>query len=161
MRRLFKPGGLAVAASAVFLAWSGWTYQNTGPDLAAERDRALADGRERVAVLNTLDHTRAEAGRRAWLAASTGDLRARLEGESSAARLAGSRTSATGTVLAAALTAFDGRAGSAELIASVNIQLTPAEGVPTVQRKRFTADLTRTSGGWRLSSLVSLPAQGG
>ncbi|MEO3788308.1 hypothetical protein ABGB12_33695 [Actinocorallia sp. B10E7] len=156
-----RPGRWAVAASAVFFAWSAWTYQDQGPDPAAERDRALAEGRERIAVLNTLDHARAEAGRRAWLAAATGDLRAQLERESSAERLTRSRTSATGTVLAAALTSFDGRKGSAGLIASVSIQITPAEGEPSVQRKRFTADLTRTSGGWLLSSLIALPAQDG
>ncbi|WP_106400397.1 hypothetical protein [Actinocorallia populi] len=160
MRRL-RPGRWAVVTAAGFFAWSAWTYQGREPDRAAERDRALADGRERVAVLNTLDHTRAEEGRRAWLEASTGDLRVRLERESSAGRLVSSRTSAVGTVLAAALTSFDGRAGSAELIASVNIQITPAEGEPSVQRKRFSAGLTRTSGGWSLSSLIALPAQDG
>lgn len=161
MRRPPRPGRWALVTAAGFFAWSAWSYQGHEPDQAAERDRALAEGRERVAVLNTLDHTRAEAGLRAWLAATTGDLRLRLEHESSAGRLVSARTSATGTVQAAALTSFDGRAGSAELIASVNIQITPAEGEPSVQRKRFTAGLTRASGGWLLSSLVALPAQDG
>lgn len=78
-------GGWAVMlAAALVCALGGWSYtQARGDDTLAyakARDAATADGRSRLARLNSMDGTSAasvKSGLTAWLAASTGPLRTR------------------------------------------------------------------------------------
>ncbi|MEU4658328.1 hypothetical protein AB0G32_31095 [Streptomyces sp. NPDC023723] len=155
---------LAAAGLALALAFCGtgaWTYaQARGDDALAygqERDAALADGRETLAVLNTLDASsleRARAGIKDWRAASTGPLRQEL-GATRPAKGA----SARGTVTEAALTALDTRAGTAKLVATVRVEVTPAGAkTPTTDRKRLEAVLARTAEDeWKVKALSAVP----
>ncbi|HEX2312417.1 MAG TPA: hypothetical protein VHJ17_01700 [Thermomonospora sp.] len=152
-----------VALALVFLGWSGWTFWQSGSDgdgdLARDRDTVLRVGRQQVAALNSMDWSRADDGLRQWLNASTGPLHDQLRREQAVSKqkILKERTSANATVVDAAVTALDARAGTAQLIASLQISLTPERGTPTVQRKRYEAGLTRTSGGWKLKSLTVIP----
>lgn len=74
-----------------------------------------------------------------------------------AATLRQSGTSTRGTVTDAAVTELDTRAGTAKLIATVQVQVTPAAGAATTDRKRFEAGLSRTAGGWKLTALTAVP----
>jgi Mce-associated membrane protein len=78
-----------------------------------------------------------------------------------AATVKQSGTSTRGEVTAAAVTELDTRAGTAKLIATVEVHLTPPAGTPTTDRKRFEADLSRTGDGWKLSALTAVPAGSG
>ncbi|MFI6518973.1 hypothetical protein ACIBF1_25680 [Spirillospora sp. NPDC050679] len=157
-------GWTLVLVAAVYCGWSGWSlWSETGDadrDPGRERDLVLRTGRNQVAVLNTMDHRGVEAGLRAWQDAATGPLRDQLarDAPQSRQKIAKARTGAAGTVVAAALTALDTRAGEARMIASVQIRLTPPAGAPVLQRKRYEAGLTRTPAGWRLKSLTAIPA---
>ncbi|GAA2273844.1 hypothetical protein GCM10010145_52810 [Streptomyces ruber] len=166
MRRARVLAGAGLALALGFCGTGAWTYAQARTDDALAhgrmRDEALADGRAGIAVLTTLDAStrqRAAAGVRAWRAASTGPLREEL-GRTGP----GAGASARGTVTEAALTALDPRTGTAKLIATVRVQVTPAPGGttrPTTDRKRLEAVLARTGAGeWKVRALSAVPLAG-
>ena len=148
-----------VVAAAVFCGWSGWSYHQStrSPSVrfAEARDQVQAAGRQEIATLNTLDPRQADAGLRRWLDASTGALRDELRRTSARNRtkIAKAQVSADGTVTELAVTELDERAGTAKVIATVRVDL----GSRGTSRKRFTAGLARTDGGWKLTSLTAVP----
>lgn len=157
MRRLVAFG--ALVASAVFCAWSGWSYHqdahSSSVRFAAARDQVQRAGRQEIATLNTLDPRQGDAGLGRWLDASTGALRDELRRTSAQNRqkVTQAQVTATGTVTDLAVTELDTRAGTAQVIATVQVDL----GSRGTARKRFTAVLARTPSGWKLSSLTALP----
>ncbi|MEU1229778.1 hypothetical protein [Streptomyces sp. NPDC005828] len=158
---------LSIGALVVALGFCGtgaWTYAQARTDeelaFGRERDTALAEGRSRLTVLNTLDAStreRAEAGIRAWRDASTGPLRTELGRTEPTVG-----ASARATVTEAALTALDARAGTAKLIATVRVDVTPRGAASaTTDRKRLEAVLTRTDENtWRVAALSAIPVAG-
>ncbi|MFF8030738.1 MULTISPECIES: hypothetical protein [unclassified Streptomyces] len=164
MRRARILTGAALALALGCCGTGAWTYAQARTDDALahgrERDRALADGRAGIAVLTTLDAStrqRAEKGIRAWRDASTGPLREEL-GRTEAKAGA----SARGTVTEAAVTALDTRAGTAKLITTVRVEVTPAgTKEPATGRKRLEAVLARTGEGeWKVRALSAVPLSG-
>jgi len=161
-------GWVALLASAAFIAWSSWSLWQAwqGSDDAAfakDRDLVLRTGEQQVAVLNTMDWTRADAGLRQWANVATGPLHDQLQREAPASRqkIVQARRTAVATVDDAAVLSLDTRSGTAQLIATVQIRLTPQGGQTTVQRQRFEAGLSRTPKGWRLKSLTAIPVSVG
>lgn len=158
------------AAIVVFCAFAGWSYRQARTDeslaYAKARDAVLADGRQNIARLNSIDGTDAQHvqdGLRQWLDATTGplhDAMARTNAKSGSS-LQQAGTSARCTVTDAAVTELDTRSGTARLIATVQVALTPRGGVPTTDRKRFEAGLARTPGGWRLTAINAVPVGAG
>ncbi|MFF5638293.1 hypothetical protein [Streptomyces sp. NPDC012825] len=164
MRRARILGAAALVVALGFCGTGAWTYaqarSDEGLSFSRERDTALAEGRQRLTVLNTLDAStreRAEAGVRAWRDASTGPLRTELGRTEPAVG-----ASARATVTEAALTALDARAGTAKLIATVRVDVTPRGGAAaTGDRKRLEAVLTRTGEGtWKVAALSAVPVTG-
>ncbi|NDZ82730.1 hypothetical protein G3I19_30195 [Streptomyces sp. SID10853] len=153
----------ACAVAVLFCAVAGRVYwlarQDDSLRYAASRDAALAAGRERIAELNTLDVKNIDSGLGLWLHASTGALHDKLAATRATDRttLTKAGTSARGTVTDAALTALDYRAGTAALIATVKVAVTPRGGTATTDRKRFTATLARTREGWKVTALSAVP----
>ncbi|WP_031044804.1 hypothetical protein [Streptomyces sp. NRRL F-5650] len=164
MRRARLLAGTGLALALAFCGTGAWTYTQARTDDALaygrERDAALADGRAGIAVLTTLDATTrqsAERGIRDWRAVSTGPLREELGGTEAEAG-----SSARGTVTEAAVTALDTRAGTAKLIATVRVEVTPAgtAGKPATDRKRLEAVLARTGEGeWKVRALSAVPVE--
>jgi Mce-associated membrane protein len=158
---------VVLVLAAGFAGWSAWSDRSAGQsaDLAAgtARDQVLAAGKADIAALDSMDYRSPDAGLDRWLAASTGPLHDQLQRDRAHSRqqIVSGRTVATGTVEAAAVTQVNAHDGSAELIASVRIQLTPASGTATTQRNRYRAALTRTGTGWKLSSLTAIPVSAG
>ncbi|WP_437089180.1 hypothetical protein [Streptomyces hundungensis] len=147
----------ALTVSALFAAFGGWRYLQARDDssvaYATSRDAALAAGRTRITALSTLDAAHPDATLRGWLDASTGPLHDEL-------RRAGAgkpTTSARGEVTDAAVTQLDDRSGTAKLIATVRVRLTPAGGAATDDRKRLEAALERTEAGWKVKALSAVP----
>ncbi|WP_395359482.1 hypothetical protein ACHGLA_05130 [Streptomyces sp. YH02] len=160
--RILGAGALLVAVG--FCGTGAWTYAQARNDeglaFSRERDTALAEGRDRLTVLNTLDAStrdNAEAGIRAWRDASTGALQTELGRTEPTVG-----ASARATVTEAALTALDARAGTAKLIATVRVDVTPrGGGAATTDRKRLEAVLTRTGEDtWRVAALSAVPVAG-
>lgn len=155
---------LAVRTSAVlaliFCAFGGWSYAQADGDeslaFAASRDEALAEGKRHVETLTSFDGRKPETGLRQWLDASTGPLREELR----AARTKEGPTTRA-EITDAALTALDDRTGTAELIATVEVETAAAGGgAPNTERKRLEATLARTADGWKVRSLAAVPVGG-
>ena len=160
--RILGAGALVVALG--FCGTGVWTYAQARTDeglaFGRERDTALPEGRDRLTVLNSLDAStreHAEEGIRAWRDASTGPLRTELGRTAPAVG-----ASARATVTEAALTALDARAGTAKLIATVRVDVTPrGSGAATTDRKRLEAVLTRTGEDtWKVAALSAVPVAG-
>ncbi|MEV7728790.1 hypothetical protein AB0P15_29230 [Streptomyces sp. NPDC087917] len=164
MRRARVLAGAALAVALGFCGTGAWTYAHARTDdglaFGRERDAALAEGREHIAVLNTLDAStreHAEAGIEAWRDASTGPLHTEL-----GATPATVGASARATVTEAAVTALDIRAGTAKLIATVRVDVTPQGASKTTSdRKRLEAVLERTGvDTWKVKALSAVPVAG-
>ncbi|MFG3281811.1 hypothetical protein [Streptomyces sp. NPDC048111] len=155
MRRTLA--ALALIASAGFALVAGWTWLQARNDssvaYATARDAALAAGRAEIATLSTLDAGHPDAALRGWLDASTGPLHDEL-GRQGATK---ATTSARADVTDAAVSELDDRSGTAKLIATVQVRLTPAGGATTTDRKRLEAALERTDDGWKLKALSAVP----
>ncbi|MGW2813414.1 hypothetical protein [Streptomyces sp. NPDC001415] len=147
----------ALAISLAFAAFAGWTYLGARDDstvaYATSRDAALKAGRTQIAALSTLDAAHPDAALRTWLDASTGPLHDELRRTGAGKPT----TSARGSVTDAAVTELDDRSGTAKLIATVQVQLTPAGGAASTDRKRLEAALERTASGWKLKALSAVP----
>ncbi|MFE3517892.1 hypothetical protein [Streptomyces sp. NPDC059166] len=163
-------GWTALLAAALVCAFGILSYAQARTDeglsYAGARDAAIADGRSHLARLNSMDGRSATTvgkGLDAWLSVSTGPLHDRLERtrEKDAAELTGSGATARGKVTDAALTALDDRAGTAALIATVDVAVTPRTGKGGTERKRFEATLARTGDGWKVKALDAIPVGSG
>lgn len=153
---------LAVA-SAVFAGWAGLRWWEASHDdsleLARTRDQVLIAAHTHIETLTSLDHRNAEEGLEAWLDASTGDLRdefATLDEEQREAIEAAGKVT-TGRVVEAAVIDLSAGGDSASVIAAVEISVEPEVGETAVKRNRFTADLLRVDGDWKLATLAQVP----
>jgi Mce-associated membrane protein len=149
--------------AALLLGLSAWSYAATRGDGALRfgkaRDAALDAGRQDIARLNTVDAAHLDRDLGLWLDATTGPLHDQLTRTHSAdaAQLKASGASTRGTVTDAAVTELDTRAGTAKVIATVQVRVTPRDGAATTDRKRFEAGLSRTDGSWKLTALTAVP----
>jgi Mce-associated membrane protein len=153
-------GLVLLVLAAAFLGWSGWSYWQSGHSgsvrFAKARDQVRLAGRQEIATLNTLDPQQSDAGLRRWLDASTGPLRDELRRTSAEnkQKIEQAQVAAVGTVTDLAVTELDARAGTAQVIATVQVKV----GASEPGRKRFIAVLARTGGDWKLTSLTAVPA---
>ncbi|MET8171411.1 hypothetical protein [Streptomyces clavifer] len=163
-------GWAALLAAVLVCALGGWSYTAARGDetlaYAKSRDAALADGKRHLARLTTMDGKDAagvDSGLEAWLAASTGPLQDRLRStrKKDAGDIVSAGATARGKVTDAALTALDERAGTAALIATVDVAVTPRTGKAGTERKRFEATLARTGDGWKIKALDAIPVGSG
>ena len=154
----------AVLATAV-AGWSGYSWwqaeHDDGVARAVVREEALQAGRTAVVGLTTLDYRQAAAGYQHWLDVSGGALRDELSTDraGSLERIAQAKTVTTGKVTDAAVTEVDTGAGTAKLIASVELVVTPEGGEAVTKHNRFQADLSRADGTWRVTSLGQVPVE--
>jgi Mce-associated membrane protein len=145
-----------VVAAAAFAGWFGWSWLRTTDASAAyteTRQEVLRVGEQGITNLTTLDYQRVDEGLDRWLESSTGALRdSLLQGrDDSRKQLTDGRSTTEGKVVDAAVTELE--QDDAQVIAAVEITVTPADGTPVVKRNRFEAGLSRTEAGWKLSSL--------
>jgi Mce-associated membrane protein len=148
-----------VVVAAAFAGWAAWSWSRTASAEGAyadTRQEVLRVGEQGIANLTTLDYQRIDEGLDRWLESSTGALRdSLLQGrDDSRKQLEAGKSTTVGKVVDAAVTELD--QNSAQVIAAVEITVTPADGSPTVKRNRFEAGLDRTESGWKLSSLRSV-----
>jgi Mce-associated membrane protein len=145
----------ALAFAVVALVLRLTTSGGTG-GAAAVRDTVLLDARQDVVVLNTLDYRDVTGGLRRWSAASTGTLHQSLDHVPAATRehIVQARRITTAKVLDAAVVSLDARAGSATVIASIELHVAPAGGgTASVRRERLRAEMNRVDGTWKVASL--------
>ncbi|WP_328379395.1 hypothetical protein OHB13_31950 [Streptomyces sp. NBC_00440] len=155
---------LALALLAAGAAgWGGWSWYAAAHDdsaaYARSRDQVLAAGEQAVQNMNTLDHRKLTTGLDAWEASTTGDLHKQLtDGRPEFEKqIKQAQTVSTARVLSGAVTELDVRAGRASVMVALRITVTAPKGKPAEKESRLLGELTRTSGGWKLSALGQAP----
>ena len=143
-----------VAASGAFM----WWHADRDPQRAEAqtRDTVLIEAQQAIENMYTLDYRSVDAGVRAWSQVTTGTLKDQLAGVSDEDRklLADQKKISTGRVADVAV--IDADADTATVIAAVEVTVKDAaapDSEPTVKRNRFTADLVKIGGRWKLESL--------
>ncbi|MGW7534261.1 hypothetical protein [Amycolatopsis sp. NPDC054798] len=158
-RTLTWTAGIALTAAAAFAAWSAWSWHSaaTAPasTAGAARDEAVTAGSALITTVTTFDPQHRDQALTHWQAATTGALQTSLP---TSVPTDGSAT--TGHVLDAGLSDLDADAGTAKLLASVEITVTKDGAAQPVRRTRLAATLARTASGWKLSSLEQLGVAG-
>jgi Mce-associated membrane protein len=158
--------GLLVIA-AVCAGWFGWSWHESSASAATSPpvsgsgvvQQALRQGEQDMQAFNTLSYKDLAGGLKQWQAASTGVLRQETTSGWStfAKKVTEARTVTTATILDAAITSLDQQKNTAGIIAAVQITVTPASGSAATKRNRLEGTLSRTSAGWKLSSLSVVP----
>jgi Mce-associated membrane protein len=138
-----------------FAAFAGWSWAGAPrvPGSARTRDQALQAGEQAVLNFNTLDYRDVASGLRLWEQSSTGPLHEEIVTDQAAfeRQIEQAKTITTARILDAALTSLT--QGSAAIIVAIQITVTPATGSTVTKQNRLQGQLTRTSSGWKLSSL--------
>jgi len=127
---------------------------------AKSRDTVLMQAQNRIETMNTLDYRKVDEGLKAWAGATTGTLHDSLKEVDDEDRklLKEQKKISTGEVLDAAVSELS--EDSATVLAAVEVSVTDGEdkdAEPTVKRNRFSADLVKTSDGWKLEALNQVP----
>jgi Mce-associated membrane protein len=146
---------LAFLVVAIVVHVSNGDKTGSGQLTPALRDQVLLSARQDVVVLNSLDYHDIDAGLARWRDASTGALRTSFDHVTAAARkrIADAKAVTTARILEAAVVSLDPADGQAQVIASVELTVTPSSGKAVVKRERQQADLSRVGDGWKISGL--------
>lgn len=153
---------LTVAAAGA-AGWGGVSRYDAAHDSSAAyaqaRDDVLAAGEQAVQNMNTLDHQKVDQGLDRWEDSTTGDLHRQLvEGRDAfVQQIESAKTVSTAAVLSGAVTELDERSGRAAVMVALRVTVTAPKGEPAVKESRMLGQLTRTSGGWKLSALGQAP----
>lgn len=143
---------LAAAASGVF-----WLRARADPDLRAaqQRDVVLETGKHHLTEINTLDFHEPDAGLTRWQRQVTGPLAEEIKKsrEDNVRSIRDAKTVTKAKVLDASVTKLDSAKGQANVIAALEVTVTPEGGEPVTKRSRVDSGLTRTGDGWKLSSV--------
>lgn len=148
-----------VVLAALAAGWFGFSWfsaaQDTELSYGRERDAVLQVAGEALATLHTVDYHAAGKDVDRWLRVTAGDLHSELDAdrESLIKRARGTRTTSTAKLVQAAVTDLDALAGSARVIAVLDVRVARAGGKASTERRRMNADLLRTAGGWRISAV--------
>ena len=150
----------ALVAAALVMCAGLFAWWHTANDdtlaLAETRSAVLVAANQHIETLNSLDYRKVEPGLKSWSAATTGTLHDQLAniGAEDRTLLADQKKISAGTVVDSAVIALDGT--SATVLASVEITVKDAakpDAEPTLKRNRFSADLLKVGGEWKLESL--------
>ncbi|MDT7728948.1 MAG: Mce-associated rane protein [Actinomycetota bacterium] len=140
-------------------AWSGWSWWSAAHDdelsLARDRDAALAVASSGLVVLNTFDYRNGERDIDRWIGVTTGQLAKDLTADRKLQleRANSTQTLATATLRQAAVTELNAAAGTAELIAVLDVRLSTGGAAAAPALSRLNVDLTRTDSGWKVSAV--------
>jgi Mce-associated membrane protein len=155
-----RDGLVVLAVLAVVAAgWSGWSWWRAAHDdslaLARDRDAALAVAGDGLVVLNTFDYRTGERDIDRWIGVTTGQLARDLAGDRKPQldRANSTMTVATATLRQAAVTELNLPAGTAKLIAVLDVRVSTGGGAPAPDVSRLNVDLSRTGQGWKVSSV--------
>jgi Mce-associated membrane protein len=152
---------LAVAAVLAVLAalFSGWSWWRAASDDSAargrERDAVLAAAGPELVTLNTIDYRSAGADVDRWIAATTGQYGKDLSGDRQLQidRASSARTVSTASLVQAAVTEIDVAAGSARLLAVLDVRVSTGGAPASPRLNRLTVDVARSGSGWKIAGV--------
>jgi Mce-associated membrane protein len=145
------------AACAGWFGWSWYSAANSSPlSNSAARDAALQDGEQAIQNLNTFDYHHASQDLNIWLASATGNLRAGMaQGRATFLQeVKQIKADTAARILDGALTALDTHAGTATIMAAIQLTVYQPPNQPTVELCSVEATLARTSSGWEPSAMT-------
>ncbi len=148
---------LAVAA-VVLGGCGGWAWWSAAHDqdlsYAQQRDAVRLAGSRAAGTLYTLDYHAAGSGLANWRRVSTGALARRLavSHDSDARAAKAAKATSTARVRDAAVTALDSHAGTAKVMAALQVTVTQ-NGKTSNRRSRVVLSMDRTDAGWKAASL--------
>jgi Mce-associated membrane protein len=153
--------GFAVLTVLAVLAagWFGWAWWSAAHDdslaLARDRDAVLAVAGDGLLVLNTFDYRTGPRDIDRWIAVTTGPLNKEMTGDRrfQLDRANSTKTVATATLKQAAVTELNASAGTAKLIAVLDLRVSTGGGAPAPGTSRLSVDLNRTEQGWKVSAV--------
>lgn len=152
-----------VALILAILAAVDWRQadHSSARTLAQDRDDALIQAHIDISTINTLDYRHVKSGLDRWLSVTTGGLHKQIAQASSTdtTEIEQAKVTTAATVVAAAVTALDVGNGTATVIASVQVQKTPAGGTPVTSRNRYRATLHKVGDQWLISDLKPVQVQ--
>jgi Mce-associated membrane protein len=160
---VFAAAAALLVLAVAFAGWAGWSWYSaahTGPPASGQlRDQVLQTGEQAILNFNTLDYRTVARGIALWEQSSTGTLHNEIAANRAqfSREIQQTKTITTARILDGALTSLNARAGTASLIAAVQITVTPVKGSPSVKQSRLAGKLTRTASGWKLSELGAVP----
>ncbi len=146
---------VAVATAAWFgVAWVS-AAQDDGLAQAQQRDAVLRAAEQGLVTLHTIDHREAERDVAAWLDVTTGGLHRDLAGDQAGQveQARQTKTVASAELLRAAVTELNAHAGTARMIAVLEVRLATRGEKASTGRKRVNADLVRRDGQWQISAV--------
>lgn len=149
---------LAVVAVLAF-AWFGWSWWSAERgDFARRadaRDAALQAGTDGLTKLYTIDHRTADSDVDGWISVTDGSLSEDFEKDrqSHVDRARERKISATAEVRHGAISALDLPSGTARMLAVLSIDVASDGDAATSKRSTLIAELRRTEGGWKISSV--------
>ena len=145
--------------SVVAAAFSGWSWWRAATDDASargrERDAVLAAAGPSLVALNTIDYRTAAADVDRWIAATTGQYGKDLSGDRQLQidRATTARTVSSASLVQAAVTEIDVTAGSARLLAVLDVRISSGGSPPTPKLNRLTVDVSRSASGWKIAGV--------
>jgi Mce-associated membrane protein len=155
-----RDGLVALTVLAVLAAgWFGWSWWSAAHDdalsVARDRDAALAVAGSGLVVLNTFDYRTGERDMNRWIGVTTGQLAKDLTGDRNLQldRANTTKTVATATLRQAAVTELNALAGTAKLVAVLDVRLSTGGAASAPALSRLNVDLIRTDQGWKVSAV--------
>ncbi|MGH3517278.1 MAG: hypothetical protein ACRDQ7_07640 [Haloechinothrix sp.] len=153
--------GLIVAAVLAVLAagWFGFSWASAASDsnlsFGRERDVSLTAAESGLVTLHTVDHRTATRDLAAWDSVATGALLGDLSGDrvGHLERTKQGEVVSTARLVRAAVVELDAYAGTARVIAVLDVSVATKDGTPSQRHRRLNADLTRTAEGWRIAAV--------
>ncbi len=149
---------LAVVAVLV-AAFAGWSWWHAASDDSLARGRArdavLAAAGPELVTLNTIDYRNAGADVDRWIAATTGQYGKDLTGDRQLQidRASTARTVSTASLVEAAVTEIDVSAGSARLLAVLDVRVSTSGSPAAARMSRLTVDVTRSGADWKIAGV--------
>jgi Mce-associated membrane protein len=145
--------------AALCAAWFGGSWliaANSGsPAYSQTRDTVLEAAEQEVVNLNTLNYHHARQDLQLWLASSTASLRSGLAQnlQQEAQITEHDKLITNATILDGAVTRLDTGEGTASVMVALTFTVTVSGGPPATKFQSELGQLTKTSSGWKLSSL--------
>ncbi|MEV7552448.1 hypothetical protein AB0N89_22795 [Amycolatopsis sp. NPDC089917] len=150
---------VAAALAVLAAAWFGWSWWSAAGDdglaRGREREAVLAAASGQLEVLNTIDYRSGAQDVDRWLGVTTGRLGKDLTGDRQIQidRANTSKTVATAKLKQAAVTELDATAGTARLMAVLDVRVSTGGGSAAPKVSRLTVDYQRVEDGWKVSAV--------
>lgn len=162
--RLFLTAAVAlvVAATAV-AAWFGVAWMRAANDdslaFSQTRDEVNRVGQAAIVTMNNLDYRKVDQGLTDWETATTGNLHNEIVKAKKTSRdaIIQAQSVTRATVLSAAVSELDDRAGQASVLVALRVNVTVKGQQPTDKFMRLEGKLQRTADGWKLYEIGEVP----